>query len=200
MDILIATRNKDKVREMTAILDLPQINFIGLEAFPDCPEAEENGKTFEDNAMIKASQAAYHSGLWALADDSGLVIDSLAGQPGILSARFAGPDACYRDNWVKVLELMRDIPDEKRTARFVCVMCLVGNNNRAFFARGEIEGRIINGPRGENGFGYDPIFLPSGFDRTFAEMDASEKNRISHRALALKKMKPLILGMFSKPS
>jgi XTP/dITP diphosphohydrolase len=195
MDILIATRNQDKVREISALLDLPEINFVGLDEFPDCPEAEENGSTFEDNAMIKASQAAYHSGLWSLADDSGLIIDALDGQPGIYSARFAGPGATYRDNWVKVLELLKDVPKERRTARFVCVMCLVGNNNRAFFARGEIEGIITSEPRGENGFGYDPIFLPIGQDRTFAEMVAIEKNHISHRGQALKKIRSLIVSL-----
>jgi len=199
MDILIATGNNDKVREISEILDLPDINFVGLAGFPDCPQAEETGQTFDDNAMIKASQAAYYSGLWALADDSGLVIDALDGRPGIFSARFAGPEADYRDNWRKVLELMKNIPDEKRTARFVCVMCLVGNNNRAFFTRGEIEGTITTEPRGNNGFGYDPIFLPAELDKTFAEMNAVEKNAISHRALALKKMKALIQGLAALP-
>ncbi len=195
MDILIATRNKGKIREISEILDLPETRFIGLDSFPDCPDAEENGRTFDDNALIKASQAAYYSGLWAMADDSGLLIDALSGQPGILSARFAGPDADYRDNWMKVLELMQGIPAGKRTARFVCVMCLVGNNNRAFFTRGEIEGTITAEPRGDSGFGYDPIFIPAGSDRTFAEMDPAEKNQISHRALALKKMQHLINGL-----
>lgn len=199
MDILIATRNQDKIREISALLDLPEINFVGLDEFPDCPEAEENGRTFEDNAMIKASQAAYHSGLWSLADDSGLIIDALKGQPGIYSARFAGPGASYRDNWAKVLELLKDVPKERRTARFVCVMCLVGNNNRAFFAKGEIEGTILKEPKGQNGFGYDPIFLPSGFDMTFAEMEPGAKNLISHRALALKKIRNLLAGL-NRPS
>lgn len=199
MDILIATKNNDKVREISEIIDLSQVNFLGLEQFPDCPEAEEDGQSFEDNALIKASQAAYYSGRWALADDSGLVIDALDGQPGVFSARFAGPGADYRDNWMKVLELMKEIPAEKRTARFVCVMCLVGNNNRAFFTRGEIEGKITVEPRGSNGFGYDPIFQPGGFDKTFAEMGAAEKNRISHRALSLKKMRALIQGLASPP-
>ncbi|MBU1355128.1 MAG: RdgB/HAM1 family non-canonical purine NTP pyrophosphatase [Candidatus Edwardsbacteria bacterium] len=200
MDILIATRNNDKVREISEILDLPDTRFVGLDGFPDCPEAEETGRTFDDNAMIKASQAAYYSGLWALADDSGLMIDALGGQPGILSARFAGPEADYRDNWMKALELMKQVPSEKRAARFVCVLCLVGNNNRAFFTRGEIEGTITTEPRGSNGFGYDPIFLPAGFDKTFAELDPPEKNRISHRSQALKKMRALINGLASPGS
>lgn len=200
MDILIATRNKDKVREISEILDLPDIGFFGLENFPDCPEAEETGRTFDDNAMIKASQAAYYSGLWTLADDSGLVIDALNGQPGIFSARFAGPEADCRDNWMKVLEMMKQVPEGKRTARFVCVLCLVGNNNRAFFTRGEIEGTITTEPMGSNGFGYDPIFLPAGFDKTFAELDPPEKNRISHRSRALKKMRALISGLASPGS
>ncbi|HAD82131.1 MAG: non-canonical purine NTP pyrophosphatase, RdgB/HAM1 family [Candidatus Edwardsbacteria bacterium RIFOXYD12_FULL_50_11] len=197
MDILIATRNNDKVREISEILDLPDTRFVGLDDFPDCPEAEETGRTFDDNAMIKASQAAYYSGLWALADDSGLMIDALNGQPGILSARFAGPEAGSRGNWMKVLELMKQVPSEKRTARFVCVLCLVGNNNRAFFTRGEIEGTITTKPLGSNGFGYDPIFLPAGFDKTFAQLDPPEKNRISHRSQALKKMRALINGLSS---
>lgn len=199
MELLIATRNADKVGEFSRLLQMPGFTFLSLADFPDCPEAVEDGSSFEDNALIKAGLGAYHSGLWTLADDSGLTIDALNGLPGIHSARFAGPVADCTANNDKVLEMMRDIPPDGREARFVCVMCLVGGNNRAFFARGEVMGRITSQPAGNGGFGYDPIFQPGGSGLTFAEMAPEDKDRISHRAKAVEKIRPLIAGLFQPP-
>lgn len=199
MEILIATKNTGKVKELSRLLQMPGFNFLSLADFPDCPDAVENGSSFEDNALLKASLGAYHSGLWTLADDSGLVIEALNGLPGIHSARFAGPGAGYAANNAKVLEMMRDIPPDGRGARFVCVICLVGGNNRAFFSRGEVLGRITIQPNGNGGFGYDPIFQPNGFGLTFAEMPQKDKDLISHRAKAVEKIRPLIAGLFQAP-
>lgn len=199
MELLIATKNAGKVKELSRLLQMPGFSLLSLADFPDCPDAVEDGSSFEDNALIKASLGAYHSGLWTLADDSGLAIDALNGLPGINSARFAGPGAGYAANNAMILEMMRDIPPDGREARFVCVMCLVGGNNRAFFARGEVLGRITSQPKGNGGFGYDPIFQPDGSGLTFAEMPQKEKDLISHRAKAVEKIRPLIAGLFQSP-
>jgi XTP/dITP diphosphohydrolase len=171
------------------------VEFLGLDQFPDCPRAEETGKTYAENALIKAQTAAYHTGTWALADDSGLEVDALGGQPGIFSARYAGPESTYADNTRKLLEELKGVPDGKRTARFVCSIALVSNNNRAYFTEGRVEGRIINESKGQNGFGYDPVFLLPGPGLTMAQLPPEEKNKISHRTLALNKMAPLIKSL-----
>jgi XTP/dITP diphosphohydrolase len=195
MQIVIATNNKDKLREISQILGIEGVEFLGLDAFPECPEAEETGQTYADNALIKAQTAAYHAGTWALADDSGLEVDALGGQPGIFSSRYAGLGASYAGNVRKLLESLKNVPDEKRTARFVCSIALVSNNNRAYFTEGRVEGRIISEPRGENGFGYDPVFLLPELDKTMAQLAPVEKNKISHRTMALNKIAPLIRSL-----
>ena len=189
MRLVIATRNPGKLREFSRIIDVPGIACVGLDEFPDFPAIAEDGTSFRDNALIKAQAAAAATGLPALADDSGLAVDALQGRPGILSARYAGTGATDRMNWEKVLAELRDVPPTSRQARFVCAIAVVGHN-RAFVAEGELAGVIVDLPRGENGFGYDPIFLLPQYGRTMAELDPAEKDRISHRAIALRRLRP----------
>jgi XTP/dITP diphosphohydrolase len=197
MQIVIATRNTHKLQEITQILNVDGVEFLSLDDFPGCPEAEETGRTFADNALLKARTAAYHSGCWALADDSGLEADALQGRPGLHSARYAGEEADPLKNIQKLLTELKGIPLEKRSARFVCTMALVSNHNRAYFTEGKIEGSITDRPRGNNGFGYDPVFWLPHLCRTMAELTPEEKNGISHRTLALKKIAPLIASLAS---
>ena len=195
MQIVIATRNAHKLREISQILKVDGVEFLSLNDFPECPEAEETGRNFADNALLKAQTAAYHAGCWALADDSGLEVDALQGRPGVLSARYAGEESDAIKNIQKLLAELKDQPPEKRTARFVCTMSLVSNHNRAYFTEGKIEGVITEQPQGQNGFGYDPVFWLPQLGRTMAQLPPEEKNRISHRTLALKKMAPLIASL-----
>lgn len=197
MDLLLATRNRGKVREMSRILRMSDLRLLCLDDFPGAPEPQEAGASFEENALIKARTAAHHSGLPSLADDSGLVVDALGGRPGVFSARYAGPHAGDRDNIVKLLEELAGVPSEKRTARFVCLAALV-LQGRAYQAEGQLEGLVIAELRGAGGFGYDPVFLLPERNLTLAELDPEEKDRISHRARALMKLKPLLLQLAKK--
>jgi XTP/dITP diphosphohydrolase len=197
MEIVIATGNPGKLREIRAILSLPGLSLLSLCDFPDMPRTEETGASFAENAMLKARAAAYHTGLPALADDSGLEVDALDGRPGILSARYAGPGSGDRDNLAKLLGDMSGVPEEKRTARFVCQAALV-HQGRAYQAGGQMEGLIVTEPRGTGGFGYDPVFLFPERGVTLAELETAEKNRISHRAAALLKLRPLLLQLTKK--
>ena len=181
----MASRNKKKIAEMTRILQYEGITLRSLDDFPDCPETEETENTFEGNSMKKASEVAAHTGLPALSDDSGLVVDALDGRPGVLSARYAGIHATDADNSVLLLKELGSTPAGKRSARFVCVLSLCMPNGDGWSFRGTVEGAINDGPRGESGFGYDPVFIPEGHKRTFAEMTGSEKDTISHRGRAL---------------
>jgi len=195
MQIVIATRNAHKLKELSRILKVDGVELLSLNDFPDCPEAEETGHTFADNALLKAQTAAHHSGCWALADDSGLEVDALQGRPGAHSARYAGEEADPLKNIQKLLAELKGVPLKKRSARFVCSLALVSNHNRAYFTEGRIEGSITDRPRGQNGFGYDPVFWLPQLGRTMAELEPEEKNRISHRTLALKKVTPLIASL-----
>ena len=200
MRIIIATANRGKLTEIAAILADPCLELAGLADLPPFPPAEEAGETFADNALLKAQTAAYHAGGWALADDSGLVVPALGGRPGVLSARFAGPGATDADNVAKLLRLMDGLPDDRRQAEFVCNIALVGTNNRAYFSEGRLPGTIAREPRGSNGFGYDPVFRPVGGDLTLAQIPAGEKNSFSHRAAALRRIKPLLLMLAKRES
>lgn len=197
MDLLLATKNRGKICEISRILQMPDIRLLCLDDFPGAPEAQENGASFEENALIKARTAAHHSGLPSLADDSGLVVDALGGRPGIFSARYAGPDAGDRGNIAKLLEEMSGVPTGKRAGRFVCHAALVFQG-RAYQAEGRLEGLITTEPRGTGGFGYDPVFLLPERGLTLAELAPEEKDRISHRARALQKLKPLLLQLAKK--
>ncbi|MHB8845509.1 MAG: RdgB/HAM1 family non-canonical purine NTP pyrophosphatase [Nitrospirota bacterium] len=190
MDIVLATRNKKKVEEIRRITAGLPISVLSLDDFPLCPETVEDRDTFEGNAIKKAVEVAQCTGKPALADDSGLAVDALGGAPGVYSARY-DPDAASGNdprNYRKLLNDLKNIPAEERTAQFVCCLALAfpDGSTRTFF--GHSRGTIGYEPRGEKGFGYDPIFLPEGSDRTFAEMTAFEKDALSHRGKAIEKL------------
>jgi XTP/dITP diphosphohydrolase len=183
MRLLVATRNAHKLDEIRAILARPDLDVIGLEALPGAPEIEEDGDTFEANAIKKAVTIARLAGTWVLADDSGLEVDALAGAPGVYSARYAGEPADYAANNRKLLRELAGI--RNRRARFRCVMALSDPQGKTRTVEGRCEGHIIEAEAGTGGFGYDPLFVPEGARVTFAEMPAAEKNAISHRGRAL---------------
>jgi len=189
MKLVVATRNSGKLREIKSILgDLP-IEICSLGDFPEIASIEEDGDTFEENAVKKALHVWQQTQLATLADDSGLEVDALGGQPGIRSARFAGPEQDYQKNNLKLLEMLKDVPGPERKARFVCVAVLVTPKGKIIMHRGEIEGEIATEPRGTGGFGYDPIFYVPSLGKTVAELDPKTKNSISHRARALQGIK-----------
>ena len=189
MRVVLASANPGKVRELTALLgplgfDLVPQTDLGVES------PAETGATFVENALLKARHAARISRLPALADDSGIEVDALGGRPGVLSARYAGESAGDRENLEKLLMELRGVPPERRTARYQCVIVFVrsADDPDPLIATGAWHGRIIEEPRGTGGFGYDPIFLPAGMDRTAAELAPDEKNAVSHRAQALREL------------
>ncbi len=199
--ILVATTNPGKVAELQAMLDA-DVDWVGLSAFPQAPEVQEDGRTFADNARKKACAYARATGLWTLSDDSGLVIDALGGQPGVRSARFAGavgPDRKTVDlrNIEKVLQLLKAGGPQQRTARFVCHLCLASPEKVLIETSGTLEGLIIDAPRGDQGFGYDPIFFVPAAGKTVAEMGPEEKNAISHRGNAIRRLRPLLDALLS---
>lgn len=187
MNLLIASRNKHKLEEIRAIFDLPDIVFIGANDVPGLPEVIEDGATFQVNAVKKAVTLAMFSRMWTIADDSGLEVDALGGAPGVHSARYAGEPVDYAANNTKLLKEMEGIT--LRSARFWCVIALSSPSGRAQIVEAKCEGRIITEVRGNEGFGFDPLFAPEGYEHTFAEMQANLKNSISHRALALRQAK-----------
>lgn len=185
MKVVLATRNVGKIREIAEILSPHAFEVISLREFPEIGEIIEDGSTFKENAMIKATVVAGHTGLLALADDSGLEVDALDGAPGIFSSRFAGEEKDDQANNRKLLDLLSDVPAEKRTARFKCVVAIAEPDGWAHIAEGSCEGVIIEEPRGQGGFGYDPLFYVPAYDKTFAELGPAIKNKISHRAKAM---------------
>ncbi len=185
MDFVLASKNVKKLNELRRILEPLGINVLGEgERGIKFPEVEENGKTFEENSMIKAKSACISCNLPAIADDSGLCVDALNGEPGIYSARFAGEGHNDDDNNSKLLELMKNVPDEDRTARFVSVVSCCFPDGRHFSVRGECEGYIARSLEGDGGFGYDPLFLVNGV--SFGNLTAEQKDALSHRGKALK--------------
>jgi XTP/dITP diphosphohydrolase len=189
--IVLASGNPGKIKEIQAILAGHPI--VPQSAF-NVAEAEETGSTFVENAIIKARNAALHCQLPAIADDSGLVVDALHGAPGVISARYAGVGASDRDNVDKLLQELEGIPDELRSARFICVIVLMEHADDPFpvIAQGVWEGRILYQPRGENGFGYDPVFWVPDYHCASAELPAAVKNSLSHRGQALRNLTGLI--------
>lgn len=195
--VVLATRNHNKVEELRHILadvcDELRLDIVGLDEFPDVPDVIEDGVTFEQNAVLKAASAARATGMPALADDSGLAVDVLGGAPGIFSARWSGGRG-DRANLELLLAQLGDVRDEHRAAAFVCAAALVMPDGRSAAELGRYPGHIGREPRGTNGFGYDPIFIPSdqpdGSERTLAEFGAKEKNAVSHRALAFRALVP----------
>ncbi len=198
LKVVLATGNEDKVREIRQILCDAPIDLVSLKEFPDVTPAEEDGRTFEENALKKAMSVWQQTGLASLADDSGLEVDALGGKPGVKSARFAGEGASYEENNRKLLENLRSTPEEKRKAAFVCVAALVTPKGKMIIQRGEVKGRIIDESRGEGGFGYDPIFYLPRQKKTMAELGEEEKNKISHRAQAFNAIRDFILALCAR--
>lgn len=188
MKLVVATRNAGKLKEIRRLLEPQGISILGLDMFPSAPEVEEDGDTFALNAAKKAETIASVTGLPCLADDSGLVVASLQGRPGVHSARFSGADATDLSNNQKLLDEMAPVPENDRQAAFCCVMalCLPGEPTRLF--EGSVEGVILRRSRGEGGFGYDPLFWLPEFDSTMAELPLDTKNKISHRGHALRQV------------
>lgn len=196
-EIIVATSNAGKLREFRELLDGLALTLSSLaDRFHPVPHIPETGKTFLENALLKARWVHEKTRLWVLADDSGLEVDALGGAPGISSARFAGEPSSSDANNRKLLEALSGIESARRTARFKCVIVLVTSAAEKYFsAEGVCEGTIALAPRGVGGFGYDPLFVPSGYNRTFAELDARTKNDISHRGKALKKLRGYCDGL-----
>jgi XTP/dITP diphosphohydrolase len=192
--LILATRNLYKQRELIEMLAPLEIAVKSLLDFPNCPEVEEDGLTFTENAIKKARVTAQYCGLLSLADDSGLEVKALGGQPGIYSARFAGVQGDDEANNLKLLELMKNVPAESRQARFVCEIAVCEPDGRVRTVRGVCSGMIACEPKGKGGFGYDPLFIPEGYAQSFAELAAEEKNRISHRGRALQQLQRLLAG------
>ncbi|MDX1933308.1 MAG: RdgB/HAM1 family non-canonical purine NTP pyrophosphatase [Capsulimonadales bacterium] len=190
--LVLATRNAHKVEEMRDLLREIPVELVGVDGFPAFPEPEETGTTFAENARIKASVTAQATGQWALADDSGIAIDALNGDPGVYSARWAGPGSGAREWIEKSLTLLLDVPPSRRTARYVCALAVAAPDGTIVAeAEGTMEGSIATEARGTGGFGYDPIFLVGdGTDRTAAELSPAEKHALSHRGNAVRALMP----------
>lgn len=191
--LLLATRNAGKLVELQRLLvaaDLGGVEVLGLRDVPEFPEAPETGATFAENALAKARDAAAATGLPAVADDSGLTVDALNGMPGVLSARWSGKHGDDPANLELLLGQLADVPDERRGAAFVCAAALVVPGGAEVIEHGEWRGRLIRAPRGSNGFGYDPIFVPEGEQRSSAELEPVEKDAASHRGRAMRALLP----------
>jgi XTP/dITP diphosphohydrolase len=192
-DILLATANAHKLREMKEILgQVPGVEFLSLHAFPDYVPPEEGIESFEANAKLKALHAAKALGLPALADDSGLVVPALDGAPGVISARYAGPESTDKDNRKKLLEEMKRLDGLQRQAYFICVVAFATPDGDVTLEQGTCEGEILREERGGQGFGYDPLFLKHDYRKSMAELDPQVKNRISHRGRALENIRSLL--------
>ena len=187
--VIVASGNPGKLKELSAIFQRFGMDVLSKdEAGYDYIDPEENGTTYEENSFIKANEIMKASGIPTIADDSGLEVEYLGGEPGIYSSRFAGEDCNPQRNNEKMLTLLKGVPYEERKARFVTVMTMLYPDGRKIVARGECPGHIIEEYRGEGGFGYDPIFVPEGYDETFAELGKDVKNQISHRAKAIESL------------
>ena len=191
--IVAASRNRHKIEEIEAITKKFGMRIISRDEAGIPPvEIEEDGQTFEENSFKKASEIMKLCGQITLADDSGLMVDYLNGAPGVYSARFAGEDGNDAKNNEKLLKLMEGVPADKRTAKFVSVITMVYPDGTVLTARGECPGTILTAPAGDGGFGYDPLFVPEGYEKTFAQLTADEKNAISHRAVAMVELERLL--------
>lgn len=198
--LLLATRNKGKIEEFRRILDAiapGEIELVGLDSYPDLHDVEEDGKTFEENALKKAREMCIASGIPAIADDSGLCVDFLNGDPGIYSARWAGSHGNDSANTEKVLEQLKGVPDNQRGAHFTCVAALYLPDGRSHCEEAQFEGSILRAPVGDHGFGYDPIFQPDGYAISSAQMSAEEKDSISHRGKSLRAIAPHVITLLN---
>lgn len=194
--IVLASHNAHKAQEFRDLLAGIEIEVLNLDRFPDIGPVVEDGRTLEENALKKAREVFRKTGILSVADDTGLEVYYLHGEPGVYSSRYAGPDASYGMNCDKLLHALKGVPPRRRGAQFRCVLALVGPGGFERKAEGICRGLITEEPRGANGFGYDPLFIPSGHIQTFGEMDATLKNSLSHRALAVRNMKPILLDYF----
>ena len=193
MKLFIATSNLHKVKEMKEILSALDVEIVSKEDMGEIPEVVEDRDSFTGNALKKAKVMQQKFDLPTIADDSGLVVDVLDGKPGVYSARFAGKDATDKDNNEKLLSLLNDIEDKSRAAYFVCAMAFIDSEGAETIVKGKCEGKIGFEAKGDNGFGYDPLFIPEGYQQTFAQLGEEIKNKISHRAKALAKMKKVLM-------
>lgn len=187
-ELVVATTNPGKLREIQEALDLPGLAIVSLAEFPGAPEVIEDGETFLDNALKKALAIAQYTGKPALADDSGLCVDALGGAPGVFSARYAGEGATDESNNQKLLAALAGVPRERRTARFVCVIAVAVPDGAAIFSEGTAEGLVLEEPRGEGGFGYDPLFHSPELGAGFGEVTGGDKLKVSHRGRALREL------------
>ena len=192
--LLLATRNPGKLAELQRLLEsaVPGVAVVGLRDVPEYPEAPETGATFAENALLKAREAVRHTGLPAVADDSGLTVDALNGMPGVLSARWSGRHGDDAANTVLLLGQLADVPDERRGAAFVCAAAIVTPDGAERVLERSWRGQVVREGRGSNGFGYDPVFLPDGLEHTAAELTAAEKDARSHRGQAFAALVPLV--------
>ena len=198
--LLLATRNKGKIEEFRRILDAiapGEIDLVGLDQFPHLHDVVEDGATFQENALKKAREMSIATGIPAIADDSGLCIDALNGDPGIFSARWAGMHGDDAANTAKVLEQLKDVPDQERQAHFTCVAALYLPDGRSHCEEARFDGWILHAPIGEFGFGYDPIFRPDGFELSSAQMSAEAKDAISHRGKSLRAIAPHVINLLN---
>jgi XTP/dITP diphosphohydrolase len=198
--LLLATRNKGKIAEFRRILEeiaAGQIELVGLDQFPNLRDVDETGSTFEENALLKAREMCAASGIAAIADDSGLCVDFLNGEPGIYSARWSGVHGDDAANTLKVLNSLTDVPDEKRGAHFTCVAALALPDGRTHTEEANFDGWILREPVGEHGFGYDPIFRPEGYEISSAQMSAEAKDAISHRGKSLRAIAPHVISLLN---
>ena len=195
MKIVLATHNKDKCAEMSALLSSFPIEILTLGDFPNIGEITEDGATLEENAFIKARTVHSLTGCYAWADDTGLEVNALGGEPGIYAARYAGENCSYSDNVQKLLHEMKHIPNDMRTAHFKTIIAFVGENME-LVSEGIVEGMITTKPKGVGGFGYDPVFYVLNKSKTYSEMEIAEKNQISHRAKAIQNMTKLLESRF----
>jgi len=191
-EVVIATRNSGKLREIQAILAPLGLKILSLRDFPRIPEIIEDGQTFEENAVKKAVAVARHTRRIAIADDSGLAVDALHGRPGVFSSRYAGEKATDAERYQKLLKEMAGTPLGKRGAAFICTVAVAAPDGKAETVVGQCRGEIALAPKGSHGFGYDPVFYLPEWGKTVAELEPEVKNRISHRALALEKLKQLL--------
>lgn len=197
MKLVLATKNRGKVREMASYLSEAGLEVVSMDEV-DAPDVEETGETLEENARLKALSAARATGYWALGEDTGLEVDALGGAPGVRSARYAGDGASDEDNNAKLLRELQGVTEAQRTARFRTVMALASPDGRVWTTEGRMEGLILSEPRGAGGFGYDPLFFSPQAGRTLAELSVKEKDAVSHRGKALRAMLSLIRDLVEK--
>lgn len=198
-ELVAATRNPHKLTELQRLLKGLDLEILSLERFEGLGEVEETGATFEENARLKALSYAQQTGLPCVADDSGLEVEALGGAPGVYSSRYAGPGADGRALCTKLLGEMHEVPDGRRQAQFRCAVALGFGERVILTTEGRASGRIIREMKGTGGFGYDPVFVPDGYDRTFAEMQPQEKDSISHRSKALSQLRWKLEKLLSEP-